>query len=68
MKAKIFMLCLLHNKAFTWDNLQKESWAGPSRCALCVNSGDSNDHLIMECVFTKKVWDESEVPTSLRNA
>jgi hypothetical protein len=57
-KSKLFMWLLLQNKAPTWENLQKRSFTGPSRCALCKIEEESNLHLFLHCSFTSSVWRE----------
>jgi hypothetical protein len=44
-------------KIITAENLQKRGIAGPSRCALCMASEESIQHLFFECPFTLKIWD-----------
>jgi hypothetical protein len=40
----------------TWDILQKKGWEGPSMCVLCKRSTEDINHLFIDCLFTKKVW------------
>eukprot|EP01018_Ginkgo_biloba_P032904 Gb_28853 [translate_table: standard] len=42
--------------------------AGPGRCPLCKASEESNNHIIMECNFSKQVWKEIAFLTGLKHA
>eukprot|EP01018_Ginkgo_biloba_P010974 Gb_06478 [translate_table: standard] len=61
------MWCFLNSKALTWDNLQKRNRVSPSRCPLCKVSEETNNHLVVECSFSKQVWREIALLTRLRN-
>jgi len=60
-KSKLFMWCVLENKAPTWDNLQKRSFQGPGWCILCKRAQESVEHLFLTCPFSVEVWKECSV-------
>jgi len=60
-KTKLFMWCVLENKAPSWDNLQKRSFQGPGWCALCKRELETVEHLFLACSFTVEVWKECSV-------
>jgi hypothetical protein len=51
------MWLLLMNRAPTWENLQKKSFVGPSRCALCKQENETSQHLFLQCP-SLMVWNE----------
>jgi len=57
-KTKLFMWCVLENKAPTWDNLQKRSLQGPGWCVLCKRAQESISHLFLSCSYSVDVWKE----------
>ena len=52
-KTRIFMWCVLENKAPTWDNLQKRCFQGLGWCDLCKADGESIIHLFLHHPFIK---------------
>lgn len=38
---------ILENKVLTWDNLQKRTFEGLGRCALCRIASESGLHLFL---------------------
>jgi len=48
---------VLDKKILTWDSLQKRGWEGPSLCVLCKSNSKDINHLFIDCVFTKKIWE-----------
>ena len=67
LKSKIFCWFLFSSKALTWDVLCRKGWEGPGRCYLCKLVVESNYHLVMECSFTKVVWEEIESKVNFKN-
>jgi hypothetical protein len=56
LKVKLFCWLMFENKILTWDNLTKRGMIGPSRCALCGAKEESLNHLMVDCLFTKDIW------------
>jgi hypothetical protein len=54
-KSKMFMWLLLTNKSPTWENMQKQSFVRPSRCALYKQDNETISHLFLHCPFTKVI-------------
>eukprot|EP00253_Pinus_taeda_P011910 PITA_11910 len=55
-KVSIFIWLASKNKILTWDRIQKEGFIGPSRCCLCNSEGETRNHLLINCPFTKTLW------------
>jgi len=55
-KDKLFMWCILRNKAPTGDNLQKQSYFGPTWCILCKQASESIEHLFLLCPISISLW------------
>jgi hypothetical protein len=47
---------MMENRILTWDNLIKRGMIGPSRCVLCGEREEYVNHLMVECLFTKEIW------------
>jgi hypothetical protein len=61
------MWLILHNKAPTWEVLQKRNFIGPGWCSQCHHAKETIYHIILECPFTKEVWKEVERMIGIRN-
>lgn len=57
MKIKLFMWMVHHKKILTWENIQKRSGQGPSRCQLCEAQEEAMEHLLNNFIFTSRLWD-----------
>jgi hypothetical protein len=44
-------------KILTTENLRKRNIILVSWCCLCKSNGETVDHLLLHCSFTKEVWD-----------
>jgi hypothetical protein len=56
LRIKLFCWLMFENRILTWDNLSKRGLIGPSRCVLCGEREESLNHLMVECLFTKEIW------------
>jgi len=56
LKIKLLVWLAKDQIFLTWDILQKKGWEGPSMCVLCKRSTEDINHLFIDCLFTKKVW------------
>jgi hypothetical protein len=54
---KLFFWLAINNKISTWDNLLHRGWSGPGRCILCKKESEDITHLLINCSFTRAVWD-----------
>lgn len=46
------------NKIQAWDNGQKRSQNGPSKCIILKKDSENVDHIFASCLFTKSMWKE----------
>lgn len=63
-KCMIFFGLVLKKRVLTWDRLQLRGNIGPGIYLLCRQDKETNDHLFLDCQFTKLVWSEVEVQVS----
>jgi len=45
-----------HNCCWTADRLARKGLNNPAECPLCDQSGETIDHLLVSCVFSRQVW------------
>jgi hypothetical protein len=55
-KCKFFMWLVAHNKCWTADRLAKRGLQHPESCPLCDQEGETINHLLVACVFSRQVW------------
>lgn len=55
-KINFFFWVLMQKKILTGENMIKIIIFGPHRCALCRKALETMDHLFVDCIFTKDVW------------
>jgi len=55
-KVNFFTWLLMHKNALTGENINKRGFHGPFRYCLCTSAIETSDHLLVDCVFTQKVW------------
>ncbi|CAN1254407.1 hypothetical protein LINPERPRIM_LOCUS8645 [Linum perenne] len=55
-KVNYFCWRVFFNKIATIDNLQRKDLQLVNRCALCLSSLESVDHIFLHCAFTSRVW------------
>ncbi|CAL1400945.1 unnamed protein product [Linum trigynum] len=53
-----FLWLVWHKKILTLDNLKKRGMQLASRCVLCYKNEESINHIMVECPYTRRVWDE----------
>eukprot|EP00253_Pinus_taeda_P003838 PITA_03838 len=58
-KITLFAWLVAKDKILTWDKLQKKGFSGPSRCYLCNREAETQDHLLIKCVYAKNLWREA---------
>jgi hypothetical protein len=56
LKVKLFCWLMIENRILTWDNLIKRGMIGPSRSMLCGEREEFVNHLMVECLFNKEIW------------
>jgi len=57
-KITIFAWLVAKHKILTWDKLQKKGFSGPSRCYLCNRETETQEHLLINCGYTRNLWRE----------
>jgi len=55
-KCKFFMWTVAHNQCWTADRLAKRGLKHPPKCPLCDQVGETIDHLLVSCVFSRQFW------------
>jgi len=55
-KCKFFIRTVAHNWCWTADRLARWGLTHPPRCPLCDQVGETIDHLMVSCVFTRQMW------------
>ena len=55
-KCKFFMWTVAHKNCWTADRLARKGLHHPAACALCDKTDETNDHLLVSCVFSWQVW------------
>eukprot|EP00253_Pinus_taeda_P019716 PITA_19716 len=55
-KIDSFRSLLCHKGILTEDRLKKKGFQGPSRCRLCCHSEENAQHIILDCKFSKEIW------------
>jgi len=56
LKVSLFTWLATKNKILTSDKIQKKGFCGPSRCCLCKKDEETRDHLLINCMYTRKLW------------
>jgi len=55
-KCKFFMWTVAHKRCWTADRLARHGLDHPPKCPLCDQEGETIDHLLVSCVFTRQFW------------
>jgi hypothetical protein len=50
------MWTVAHNRCWTADRLARRGLNHPPKCPLCDQVGETIDHLLVSCVFTRQIW------------
>jgi hypothetical protein len=68
-KISTFLWLVGHKTIFTWDNLMKRGFIGPSIYHLSLKSKETQEHLLNQCSFSSLIWDQGTLMmrTSDRN-
>lgn len=56
VKCNCFTWTLALNRCFTWDNIHKRGFLGPSISVLCGNGEEDSSHLFFRCPFSLLIW------------
>lgn len=55
-KHKFFAWLAIQSRVLTADKLLKRNWNCNPFCPLCDQENETVDHLILQCIFSKQVW------------
>jgi hypothetical protein len=55
-KCKFFIWLVEHDRCWIADGLRKRGLDQPELCPLCDQEDESMNHLLVKCVFVKKLW------------
>jgi len=55
-KCRFFLWTVVHKKCWTADRLARKGLNHPAACPLCDQAGETIDHLLVSCVFSRQVW------------
>jgi hypothetical protein len=70
-KCKFFAWLVNQNRIWTADRLQRRGWPNCDRCPLCKQVQESAAHLLFQCRFSIRIWNEvfawlgMHIPTAL---
>jgi len=56
-KVIIFVWLVAKKRIVTWDKLQKKGYQGPSRCSLCRQEEETQEHLLNSCSYAQYQWE-----------
>jgi hypothetical protein len=56
-KVSTFLWLVAHKKILMWDQLLRKGYVDPSRCILCCENEETQDHILRNCSFTRQLWD-----------
>ncbi len=65
-KVKSFIWIALMNRLPTVDNLIKKGWSSNELCVLCGGHGETVDHLLTGCVYSRFLFGESDRGMDIR--
>uniref|UniRef100_A0A453PZ75 Reverse transcriptase zinc-binding domain-containing protein n=1 Tax=Aegilops tauschii subsp. strangulata TaxID=200361 RepID=A0A453PZ75_AEGTS len=60
-KCKFFAWLVLQNRVWTADRLTRRGWPNCGLCPLCKQVQESAAHLLFQCRFSGRVWNEITV-------
>ena len=52
----MFIWNLAHRRILMGENLRRRGWEGPNRCPLYRQGEETTDHLLLNCSYSKEVW------------
>jgi len=55
-KCKFFIWLVLHNRCWTADRRKRHGLQDDDSCALCSQSSETIDHLLVVCPFSRELW------------
>eukprot|EP00253_Pinus_taeda_P031603 PITA_31603 len=58
-KIALFAWLVGKDRILTWDNIQKRGLLGPSKCSLCNKENETQNHILNNCWYAVKIWNET---------
>ena len=58
-KIALFAWLVGKERILTWDNIQKRVLLGPSKCSLCNRENETQNHILNNCWYAVKIWNET---------
>ena len=55
-KCKFFIWLVLHDRCWTAARRKRHGLQDDDACALCTQSSETVDHLLLTCPFSREVW------------
>eukprot|EP00253_Pinus_taeda_P011000 PITA_11000 len=59
-KVTLFAWLVGRKRILTWDKIQKRGFHGPSKCSLCDQNGEDQEHILNECSVDQSQWEETK--------
>lgn len=57
-KAKFFTWLITQDRVWTSDRLARRGWDHSPSCPLCRATVETSHHLMSECRYTRRIWDQ----------
>lgn len=58
LKVRMFMWLKEKDGILTRPKLQQRGWKGPNICVFCRKAGENVTHLVLNCEFSKTIWED----------
>lgn len=58
-KIALFAWLVGKERILTWDKIQKRGFLGPSKCSLCNTENETHEHILNNCRYAMKIWEET---------
>ena len=55
-KVGFFTWEVSQDKVLTLDHLKRKGWSLANRCFICLEKEDTIDHILVQCVKTRVLW------------
>eukprot|EP00253_Pinus_taeda_P022943 PITA_22943 len=58
-KIALFAWLVGKERILTWDKIQKRGLNDPSKCSLCNQENETQDHILNNCGYATQIWEET---------